>query len=359
MPSPYLYFAYAFGEHADDLSAIPVTPAIDGSVSYYYGWTDPYEYNLVTNPAALPIPRGQMNQLFYDITNNLQEYQQYGTPQWVTGNTVSYPIYSRVYYLGVVYESQVASNTVTPGTDATWRVISGNVGGIPIGTTIDFCGPIVPTDFILCDGSGVSRATYASLLSSISQTQNGTITNTLNTVSGLSSTSAMYGANGLIPGMAIEGAGIPAGTTILTIVDGTDITMSQNATASGTISIQFFNWGNGNGSTTFNLPSFTRSTSVGSGGTGTTTIGNVLGQSGGEENHVLSEGEMPSHIHSGSYVTLGLDQKNGSGANGLIQPNVPGYSNVNETLTIAPDGGGAAHNTMQPSKIVTKCIKYQ
>lgn len=123
MPTPH-YFLYPFGQNADDLTAIPDAPAIDGSVSYYYGWTDPYEYNLLTNPAALPIPRGQMNQLFYDVTLNIQEYQQYGVPAWYS--TISYPIYARVYYSNLVYENQVASNTATPGTDISWLVVSGN-----------------------------------------------------------------------------------------------------------------------------------------------------------------------------------------------------------------------------------------
>lgn len=136
MTTPH-YYIYPFGQNADDLTAIPDAAAVDGSVSYFYGWTDPYEYNLITNPAALPIPRGQMNQLFFDITNNIQEYQQYGTPQWVVGNTVSYPIYARVYYLGLVYQSLISSNTNTPGTDLTWQVVStGNIINISTTTTL-------------------------------------------------------------------------------------------------------------------------------------------------------------------------------------------------------------------------------
>ena len=119
------YYVYPFGTDADDLTAIPDNAALDGSVSYQDGWTPPYEYNLLTNPAALPIPRGQMNQLFYDITLNIKEYQDYGTPQWVVGNTVEYPIYARVYYGGLVYENQVADNTITPGVDSTWLIVSG------------------------------------------------------------------------------------------------------------------------------------------------------------------------------------------------------------------------------------------
>lgn len=123
-----LYYVYPFGQTADDLTAIPIAAAGDGSVSYFAGWTDPYEYNLLTNPAALPIPRGQMNQLFFDITNNIQEYQQYGTPQFVPaaqnlGSPVPYPIFAKVYYNGAVYQNLVAANTAVPGVDNSWVII--------------------------------------------------------------------------------------------------------------------------------------------------------------------------------------------------------------------------------------------
>jgi prepilin-type processing-associated H-X9-DG protein len=347
MPSPYYYYVYPFGQFADDLSSIPTNAAGDGSVSYNQGWTDPYEYNLLTDPAALPIPRGQMNQLFYDITNNLQQYQQYGTPQWVIGNTVSYPIYARVYYSGLVYESQISNNTNTPGTDSTWNVISGDISGIPVGTQIDFCGPGVPVNFLFCDGSAISRTTYASLLSALTEVQMGTITNTMNTVSGLTSTRSMYA------GQAIEGTGIPSGTTISLIVDMNNITISQNATASGTISIQSFNWGNGDGSTTFNIPNLQRSTTIGSGGSGTSVIGHVAGQQGGVESHTIALGEIPNHTHGVSYWA---DQNPGpvSNVSGTIATSTnPGGING------YPGGGQTSLSLMQPSSVVIKCIKYQ
>lgn len=343
MSSPYYYYVYPFGENADDLTAIPTTAAMDGSVSYFAGWTDPYEYNLLTNPAALPIPRGQMNQLFYDITNNLQQYQQYGTPIWVTGNTVSYPIFARVYYSGIVYESQIASNTNTPGTDATWFAISGSIQGVPIGAVLDFASPIAPSGFFNCDGSAYSRSTYANLFSAITFQQSGTLTNTMNTVSGLSSTANMY------VGMSIEGSNIPSGTTVASIVDSTDITMSHNATSSGASTITFFPWGEGDGSTTFNVPDLRRSTTIGSGGSGTAIVGNVVGQDGGAETHTLVATELPDPLTTTAFnqsasggATFGAIQSNGSYGTGIV----------------SNQGGNQAHTIMQPSTVMYKIIKY-
>ena len=49
-------------------------------------------------------------------------------------------------------------------------------------------------------------------------------------------------------------------------------------------------YGNGNGSTTFNVPDIRRRAVVGSGGTASTVLGNALGDTGGEEDHTLTVG---------------------------------------------------------------------
>src|SRR5690606_36791263 len=90
--------------------------------------------------------RTQFNQLIFDITANIQNYQQRGLPYWVSADEnnpgippvptpLPYPIYARVRYNPItplidnantlVYENQVEGNTVTPGVDNCCRVISG------------------------------------------------------------------------------------------------------------------------------------------------------------------------------------------------------------------------------------------
>lgn len=346
MGAPYYYYENPFGVNADDLTAIPTNAAVDGSVSYFAGWTPPYEFDLNTDPSAKPIPRGQMNQFMYDVTNNLQEYQQYGTPQWITAISFAYPIYARVYYLGDLYENQVASNTATPGTDDTWLKISANAQGVPTGTIIDFAGTVAPTGYLICDGTAYSRTTYSNLLGKISFIQNGTTINTMNTVTGLSSTANMY------IGMPLEGTNIPSGTTVASITTSTSITMSQTATGSATVPIQFFSWGNGNGSTTFNMPDLRRRVSMGAGGTPSTFIppgiGAIVGQIGGEESHVQTLAELVSHSHN-------LNVKTGIGSGNAIDTS--NEIAVPSSLYIGATGGGAAFNIIQTSAIMNKCIK--
>jgi hypothetical protein len=47
-----------------------------------------------------------------------------------------------------------------------------------------------------------------------------------------------------VVGQAVTGAGVPAGTTVSGI-SGTTVTLSQNATASGTAALSFFSLGTG------------------------------------------------------------------------------------------------------------------
>lgn len=110
--------------------------------------------------------------------------------------------------------------------------------------------PSPPSWAVVRDGSALSRSVYAKLFSVLCPTMDGTTTASGNAVTGLSSTASMK------VGMEIEGTGIPGGTTIASITSATSITMSNNATASGSVPITLFYYGYGaaGGSTTFGVP---------------------------------------------------------------------------------------------------------
>jgi len=166
------YFVKAFGV-AGTLLAIPDLNPGTGSVSYEEGFGIDYQLPFPSDPSALPIPRAQFNELMFDTTGAIQQYQQNGVPDFITtadnlGVPYPYPIYARVRYNpggGVqIYENQVAGNTTLP-TDPSWRVISG--GTVPAGTMIAYAGNTVPAGWLLCDGSLVNRATFSVLFTAI------------------------------------------------------------------------------------------------------------------------------------------------------------------------------------------------
>lgn len=188
---------------------------------------------------------------------------------------------------------------------------------LPSGSMIDFAGTVAPSGFLTCDGSAVSRVTYAALFTAI-------------------------------------------GTT----------------------------WGAGDGSTTFNVPDTRRRTTIGSGGTAIAGPANTVGAVGGEETHVLITAELaahnhgvsdPSHTHANSLTDPthshlwgnNAQQSAGAGAGNLggsgtgtasvTSSSATGITinNAAQTtgITVLNSGSGTAHNNMQPSAVVLKCIK--
>lgn len=126
-----------------------------------------------------------------------------------------------------------------------WTTISGL---IITGMIADFATPIAPSGWLECDGSAVSRSTNAALFTANTVQQSGTRSAGTAIISGLSSTSNMRA------GYFIGGTGITNGTTILSVDSGSQITMSANASSSGTSTVIVSPWALGDGSTTFNLP---------------------------------------------------------------------------------------------------------
>ena len=158
------------------------------------------------------------------------------------------------------------------------------VAAAPAGAIVGYGGDVIPTNWLLCDGSVVSRTTYASLFSAI-------------------------------------------GTT----------------------------YGVGDGSTTFGLPDLKGRVPVGR-DSGQTEF-DTMGETGGAKTHTLSTTEMPSHKHnvqrSGQYQTWVADGADGA-AGGNRWHTADGVANVDTDY----QGGGAAHNNLQPYQVIRYIIKF-
>lgn len=146
---------------------------------------------------------------------------------------------------------------------------------VPTGAMMPFGASTIPSGWLLCDGSAVSRATYAALFAVI-------------------------------------------GTT----------------------------FGVGNGSSTFNLPGLPGRTPIGA-GQGQDLTNRALAAVGGEETHVLTVNEMPAHNHQNSNQGV-ID---GTTHNAIQSGNAYG------TTYPQSNGGGLAHNNMQPWLAVNYIIK--
>lgn len=147
------YFRFPFARSGDK-TAVPDAVVPGGNVSYDQGYGPDYQL-VKTNPQSKDIERDKMNQVFSDITTAIQEYQQNGTPDWISnaqngGVAFPYPADARVRYTdGFIYRSLQAANITVPGagawaretpTQGLYRVIGlyGGNNGVAPSTQMDF-----------------------------------------------------------------------------------------------------------------------------------------------------------------------------------------------------------------------------
>ena len=103
---------------------------------------------------------------------------------------------------------------------------------MPSGTVLPFAGRNVPAGWLLCDGSEISKTTYAALASALSYSASVTTTNASTSVTTASTAFISVGA-------AVTGTGIPAGAYVASITNATTFVISAAATAAGTVTATF------------------------------------------------------------------------------------------------------------------------
>lgn len=216
----------------------------------------------------------------------------------LTGSELHEPKGADTAALGTVYVADGAGS-------GSWNSIGTSAF---TGMIADFAAPFAPTGWLELDGSIISTSTYSGLFAVMSATTSGTRTNGSPTITSIPSTT------GYVAGYYVFGTGIASGTTILTVDSPTQITLSGNASSSGTSSffVSPFLMNTG----TITLPNLTgngkfrrsrtSTTKVGDlqadenkahthTVTGAPTAGTLATATGGAHSHSIND---PGHVHS-------------------------------------------------------------
>jgi microcystin-dependent protein len=137
-------------------------------------------------------------------------------------------------------------------------------------------------------------------------------------------------------------------------------------------------YGGGDGSTTFNLPDLRGRVAIAADNMGgsqagrvNAVLGNGLGAVGGEQQHTLTIGEIPAHNHGATINDPGhthaANNISGFVGSGIYGPATNGgsyeqplslqYAMTGISVAIGNNGGGAAHNNLQPSIVCNYIIR--
>lgn len=241
---------------------------------------------------------------------------------------------------------------------------------IPTGLITEYGGNVAPTGYLLCYGQAVSRSTYAALFA-VLVTLIGTPT-----ISNASPGVVTLNGHGLLNGNKVyltSTGALPTGlsqNTLYYVVSATTNTFSLSATlggaaintssaGSGTHSLFRCPYGLGDGSTTFNVPDFRGRNPAGADNMGGTaaarltsaTMYGVEGSAGGAETHTLTLAQAPAHQHNAS-TRAGAS---GFGSNELGRANATG--SLDSIALMDSQGGGGAHNNVQPTLVTNFIIK--
>ena len=269
-----------------------------------------------------------------------------------------------------------ASDATYPSTLAVKAYVDG--GGdislsskiVPTGAILPYGGATAPSNFLLCDGSAVSRTTYLDLFTILSTSYgvgNGSTTFNLPNLQGRfplgysasAPTKVFTFASRSSDTITITGADnhahneLQTGQAVFYATDGTVITGLSDDTTYYAIRVAYnqlklaTSVANANAGTAITLSGD---------GTGTQTFtitytARPLGQTGGEEKHALTDAEMPSHSHN---ILDSNDSLGGSNPNRQMDSS---RVTLTSTTGTTDSGGDTPHNSMPLFQVVNYIIK--
>lgn len=227
---------------------------------------------------------------------------------------------------------------------------TGTGDGDAVGTTKPWPGATAPNQYMFTYGQTLNRTTYAPLFQAITSQQSIFCTSGNPTITGLSNTDSFW------VGMTVELACVSGGVTTVVSKTAFTVTLAANANVNEQTTATFFMWGNGNGSTTFNLPDYRGLIPMGNnimGGTASTNVTTALfgsqtpnssGGQGGSSSSQLGLTNIPAGITSTSTQTVTV----GAGGQSIpisTAPFVGGTSNTGGNATPISPGGSIAQTT--------------
>lgn len=233
-----------------------------------------------------------------------------------------------------------------------------------VGEIILHASPVPPSaKWLRTQGQAVTRTTYPQLFAALNPSigtatisvANPGVVTTANhgLVVGdrvwLTTTGAL--PTGLIANTRYWVATTPTSSTLTLAVTEGGPAIALSGTQSGTHTLLRSPYGLGDGTTTFGLPDLAGRAPLGPGAGSGLTV-RPVGQTVGTETHLLTEAQMPPHVHQpsggGGFIS--------GGGGAAVNLRVDGSSFVTSGST-ASTGGGLAHPNMQPSIVMPYYIR--
>lgn len=247
--------------------------------------------------------------------------------------------------------------------------------GNPVGAILPFSGIVAPANYAFPYGQELSRTTYASLFTATTQSQAVTCGSGLPTLTSVADTSQIS------IGGKIEASCLPVPGTVISKTASTVVT-NQNALVTTTVTATFFTYGNGNGTTTFNVPDLRGVVLPGRCNMGgaacsvitnpTYTDPNSLNGSGGSQTTTLITANLPAYTPSGAVNITDPGHThpytNNNGGNALSNVNPGGNASAAVTTAsttgitaafvgVAQGGSSTPIRTVQPSRTINYILK--